>query len=164
MLSGTLKTELSQLSLKDYFKKIEDILSVNYTLEELTKLFSDQPFTETKPYLIRRQLRPFDNRFSEIEIVYDNEKVGAIVWDLKILLSQLTDFFGQPHIHNEPYDNSTAFTFISQNPRIQIIKARHPKWLTELTHKNGFEYRDEKNNYIEIKDPEFSFIQFSLAE
>ncbi len=155
--------ELEKLSVKDYFKRIELAINSALSVDELTDLFTDKAYVETKPYLTRRKLIPNDTRFKRIELVYkNNNKVDAIVWDITISLSQLTDIFGDPIIHNEPYSDSTAFAFKSKNQNVEIIKTRHPKWLTMVNGKKAFEYQDEDNQKVELVDPEFSFIQFDL--
>ncbi|MEJ8844566.1 hypothetical protein WG954_19390 [Lacibacter sp. H375] len=111
--------------------------------------------------MYRRKIKSTDRRFESFEIVYDKpEKINAIVFDLKIKLSELEALFGAPIIHNEPYDESTAFAFKSTNPDIEIIKTRHPKWLTKNKEKE-FEYSEDNNSY-KLSDPEFSFIQFDF--
>jgi hypothetical protein len=157
------ENELEKLSLKDYFKTIELAINKALSIDKLTDFLSVDPYSETKPYLTRRQLIPKDKRFKQIELVYkDSNKASAIVWDMTISLSQLTDIFGEPIIHNEPYSDSTAFAFRSNNQDIEIIKTRHPKWLTKFEGKNIFEYQDKDNQKVKLVDPEFSFIQFDL--
>ena len=153
--------ELANLSLADYFQKMESLLNKSLSLDVLTDFFTDEKYEETKPYLTRRKLIPKDKKFSEIEIVYD-EKVEAIVWDIKISLSKLTDIFGNPIMHNEYYSESTAFAFKSKNPDIEIINTRHPESLKKLESENKYEFTTENGNRIKISDPEFSFVQFSL--
>jgi hypothetical protein len=156
-------TALERLPLKSYFKTVESMLKSSNTLGELTDFFTIEPFTDSKPYLTTRKLIPLDKRFKTIELVYkDSTKVDAIVWEIDITLSELIDIFGNPIIHNEPYSDSTAFAFQSDNPCIEIIKTRHPKWLTKVDGKESFEYEDQKQKK-EVTNPEFSFIQFSLA-
>ena len=155
--------ELSNLSLTEYFKRMEKLIDKSHSLNILTDFFTDEKFTETKPYLTRRKLVPKDKRFSEIEIVYD-EKIKAIVWDLKISLTNLTKTFGKPIMHNNYYDESTEFAFRSENLNIEIIKTRHPESLKKLDGENNFEYKTENGNETTINDPEFSFIQFSLKD
>lgn len=159
---SNIDSNLEKLPLKDYFKTIESIVTKDTSVEELTNFFTIKPYSETKPYLTRRHLIPMDKRFKEIEIVYKTARTAkAIVWNLNIFLSQLVDMFGEPIIHNEPYSDSTAFAFKSINPGIEIITTRHLKWLTKLADKNGFGYQDEQHK-IQLLDPEFTFIQFSL--
>ena len=155
--------ELSNLILIEYFKRMEKLIDKSLSLDILTDFFSDNKFTETKPYLTRRKLVPKDKRFNGIEIVYD-EKVKAIVWDLNISLSNLTKAFGKPIMHNSHYDDSTEFAFRSENPNIEIIITRHPESFKKLNGENNFEYKTENRNEITINDPEFSFIQFSLKK
>ncbi|MBB1287419.1 hypothetical protein HRH25_23800 [Flavisolibacter sp. BT320] len=153
---------LEKKSIKEYFQTIETTLNADNPADELTHLFTDKPFADTKPYLTRRKLIPNDIRFEQIELVYETpKKVKAIVWDLKILLSQLVDIFGKPIIHNEPYSDSTAFAFKSDNPHIEIIKTRPPQWLTQLKDKNGYSYQ-EGNQRIELVDPEFPLFNLAL--
>lgn len=157
------QNELEKLSIKDYFKSLELAFDSTLSVDELTDFFIVQTHVETKPYLIRRRLTPDDTRFKQIELVYkDSNKVDAIVWEIKISLSNLTDIFGEPIIHNEPYNHSTGFTFKSNNPYIEIIMTRHPKWLTLVKGRNVFEYQNENNKKVELVNPEFSFIQFDL--
>jgi hypothetical protein len=157
------RNELDKLSIKDYFRSIELAINSALNVDELTDFFTVQTYVETKPYLTRRKLIPNDTRFKQIELVYkDSNRVDAIVWDITISLSQLTEIFGEPIIHNEPYSESTAFAFKSNNQDIEIIKTRHPKWLTMVKGKNVFEYQNEDNQKVELVDPEFSFIQFDL--
>ncbi len=156
---------LKDLSLKNYFKTIESTLEKVYNVDKLTDFFTVHPYSESKSYLNRRTLTSPDPKFEKIELVYQplNNNVGAIVWELNISLSQLTEIFGAPIIHNEPYSNSTAFAFKSTNPNIEIIKTRHPEWLKKIRHKNTFEYQDKNNQKIELDDPMFSFVQFNLS-
>ena len=157
------QNELEKLSIKDYFKSIELAIDSALSVDELTEFFTVQTYVETKPYLTRRRLIPNDIKFKQIELVYkDSNKVDAIVWDITISLSQLTEIFGDPIIHNEPYSESTAFAFKSNNQDIEIIKTRHPKWLTQVKGRNVFEYQNEDNQKVELVNPEFSFIQFDL--
>lgn len=157
------QNELEKLSIKDYFKSIELEINSALSVDKLTDFFTVQSYVESKPYLTRRRLIPNDTRFKQIELVYkDSNKVRAIVWGITISLSQLTNIFGEPIIHNEPYSDSTAFVFRSSNQDIEIIKTRHPEWLTKLESKNVFEYQDKDNQKVELVDPEFSFIQFDL--
>jgi hypothetical protein len=158
------ENDLKNLSIKDYFKSIELAIESIMSVDELTDFFTNQTYVETKPYLTRRKLIPNDRRFRQIELVYeDSKKVNAIIWDITISLSQLTEIFGEPIIHNEPYSDSTAFAFKSVNQNIEIIKTRHPKWLTMVKSKKGFRYQDKDNHEVELADPEFSFIQFELT-
>jgi hypothetical protein len=157
--------ELTNYSLPDYFRYFESRLSRNIDLDSLTAFLSDQPFTEYKPYLTRRKLNPFDNRFNEIEIVYhDNRKVGAIVWELPISLTQLTECFGQFIVHNFYYDRSTEFAFLSKNKELEVIKTRHPEYLTALSDSKSFEYENEQKDKIVFSDPQFNFVQFTLKD
>jgi len=159
------QNELDIMSIKDYFKSIEVSIDSALSVDELMDFFSVQNYVETKPYLTRRKLIPKDKRFKQIELVYkDSNKVDAIVWDITMSLSQLTEIFGEPIIHNEPYSNSTAFSFKSNNQVIEIIMTRHPKWLTMVKGQKAFEYQDECNQKAELGDPEFSFIQFNLGK
>jgi hypothetical protein len=159
------QNELEKLSLEVYFKTIAFAIDKGLSVDRLTNFFSIDPYTETKPYLTRRQLIPTDKRFKRIELVYnDNNKVDAIVWDIQILLSQLTDVFGEPIIDNEPYSDTTAFAFKTDNQNIEIIKTRHPNWLTKMKGKNVFEYQNKDNQKVELVDPEFSFVQFDLTK
>ncbi len=157
------QNELEKLSILDYFKSIELAIGSELSVGKLTDFFTVHSYSETKPYLTRRRLIPNDTRFKQIELVYkDSNKVSAIVWEITISLSQLTTIFGEPIVHNEPYSGSTAFAFRSSNQDIEIIKTRHPEWLTKLESKNVFEYQDQDNQKVELVDPEFSFIQFDL--
>ncbi len=157
--------ELDDLSLKEYFKLMIDTIPNVCSVEELTHFFTEEPFTETKPYLTRRILNPKDKRFKNIELVYEEcSYVSAIVWELNITLSQLKDIFGEPVINNEPYSDSTSFAFSSANKNISIIKTRHPKWLTWVKEKNSFEYLNSNNQKVELVDPDFSFIQIDLTK
>ena len=162
-LTEILQIELSNLSLYEYFKRMEKLIDKSISLNILTNFFTDKEFTETKPYLTRRKLLPKDKRFSKIEIVYD-EKIKAIVWDLNISLSNLTKTFGKPIMHNNYYDESTEFAFKSENPNIEIIKTRHPESLKKLNGENTYKFKTESGNETKIDDPEFSFIQFSLKD
>jgi hypothetical protein len=165
MLFNIKQSDLDKLSLKDYFKTIEVALDKNNSVDRLTEFLTSQPYSETKPYLTRRQLKPIDKRFKQIELVYkDSNKVNAIVWDLNISLSQLKDIFGEPIIHNEPYSDSTAFAFRSKNKNIEIIKTRHPEWLTFKGDKKVFQYADSNKQKHEISDPEFSFVQYDIND
>lgn len=158
------QNRLEMMSLKDYFRSIEHSIDSAMSVDNLTNFFTFQTYSEAKPYLTRRVLKPNDTRFKQIELVYkDSNKVIAIVWGITISLSQLADIFGEPIIHNEPYSDSTAFAFSSSNQEIETIKTRYPKWLTKLEGKNVFEYQDKNNQKVELVDPEFSFIQFNLA-
>ncbi|MFN5844190.1 MAG: hypothetical protein ACK46O_00640 [Flavobacteriia bacterium] len=157
--------ELNDLSLKEYFKLLIDTVPNVCNVEDLTHFFTDEPYSETKPYLIRRKLNPKDKRFKNIELVYDDRnKVSAIVWDINITLTQLKDIFGEPLINNEPISNSTSFAFPSTNKNISIIKTRHRKWLTWEQEKNTFEYLNSNNQKVELVDPDFSFIQIDLTK
>lgn len=150
--------ELLNSSLKNCFKLIENDISKETTVDDYTKLFTNLPFTETKPYLIRRQVQPIDKRFTKIEIVYDeNNNVRALVWYIKISLNQLRDFFGSETIQEEPYSGSTAFFFKSENKSIRVIKTRFPRYLEKNSDTNYFESDKSK-----IKNPEFDFIQFDV--
>src|SRR4051812_42606716 len=116
MLDKLKQSNLEQLSIKDYFKTFEVSLDESINVDELTNFFSSQPYSETIPYLTRRQLKPIDKRFKQIELVYqDIHTIGAILWEIDISLSELIDIFGEPIIHNEPYSNTTAFAFKSKN-------------------------------------------------
>ncbi len=162
-LSNIQQSNLDKLSLKSYFKTFEKALDKSHDVDSLTKIVTSKPYSQTKPYLTRRQLKPIDERFSQIELVYEkSSKVKAIVWELDICLSQLIELFGEPIIHNEPYSNTTAFTFRSGNNKIEIIKTRHSKWLRPNGNKIALEYIDE--NELEIVDPTFSFVQFNIKE
>lgn len=158
--------DLKELSIQDYFKTIESTLEKTYNVDKLTNFFTVHPFSEWKSYLNRRTLTSLDPKFKKIELVYQplNNNVSAIVWELSISLSQLTEIFGVPITHNEPYSDTTAFAFKSTNPNIEIIKTRHPEWLKKLRHKNSFAYQDKNNKKIELEDPIFSFVQFNLLD
>lgn len=157
--------ELNDLSLNEYFNLMIVAIPNVCNVEDLTHFFTDEPYSETKPYLIRRKLNPKDKRFKNIELVYeDPNKVSAIVWEINITLTQLKDIFGEPLFNNEPYSNSTSFTFHTANKNISIIKTRHPKWLTWEQEKNTFEYLNSNNQKVELVDPDFSFIQIDLTK
>lgn len=162
-LSDTLADILLRKDLKDYFKMIEESVDDNSDLDTLTKFFTDKPYTETKPYFTRRKLIPKDERFKDIEIVYDEKKdVKAITWEIIINLNQLIQIFGEPVIHNEPYSASTAFAFKSRNPKIEIIKTRYPEWLSENKNNREFDYNNDKGESGKILNPEFEFVQFNI--
>ena len=160
------KEELIKLPLKGYFKQIEKNLTGVVDLESLTNLFTSQQYEEKTPYLIRRQLRPIDNRFSNIEIVYELGKpVGAIFWYFRkpLSLNQLIDCFGEPIVHNEPYSNTTAFAFRSKNPDIDVIEARCQEWITEMGNSTGgYEMEIEEERKRKIGNSEFNFIGIKL--
>lgn len=159
------RVELSQLPLKDYFKRVESGLDSSVTVDWLTGLFTDLPYEEKKPYLVRRQLQSTDDRFRNIEIVYDtDERVKAIVWNFRnwLSLTQLTEWFGEPIVYNEPYSNTTAFAFKSRNPAIEIIETRYSKWLEKSGSSKGFEMENEEGQKIKVSNPEFGFIQIKL--
>lgn len=157
--------ELRELSITDYFKTVESSITKNMNVDEVTNFFTNFPYSETNPFLTRRQLNPIDNRFERIELVYsDIDKVKAIVWEFRIKLSMLIETFGEFIFQNEPYSNSTAFLFKSQNQNIAVIKTRHPKWLSKTSNKMVFEYLDENEKCIQINNPEFEFIQISINE
>ena len=153
-----------QLSTSEYLKYFEKEITKNFSLETLTRHFiTDNNYYTEKPYLYRRKIKSADKRFESFEIVYDkSEKIHAIVFNLKIMLSKLQEIFGQPFMQNEPYSETTAFAFKSTNLDIDIINTRHIKWLTK-TKNNGYEYFENDNTYT-LVDPEFSFIQFALKK
>ncbi len=154
--------QLERMSLIDYFKTIELSIRNPIKLDELTKLFTDEPFLESKPYLNRRVLIPSDKRFNQIEFVYESmDQVRAVVWHFSTSLAQLISIFGSPIIQFEPYSNTSAFTFPSQNRNIEVIKTRHHECLLK-NESGGFTYYNIENKKLELKDPEFNFIQFSL--
>jgi hypothetical protein len=156
---------LKNLSTKEYFRTMESVIDRRFDVEKLSNFFTTEPYSETRPYLTRRQLVPIDKRFNHIELVYkDNNSINAIVWEIQISLSELSDIFGEPVIHNEPYSNSTAFGFKSKNLNIEIIETRHPEWLTKSTEKNAFEYKDKDKCTKTLIDPEFRFVQFKIAD
>jgi hypothetical protein len=158
------QVDLENLTTGEYFERIESVVDKKMDIERMTELFSLGHYSETKPYLIRRQLIPADKRFSQIELVYEApHRIEAIVWHIRVSLSQLTDYFGEPIIHYEPYSNSTVFAFRSKNHNIEIIETRHPGWLTKLTD-NTFEYESKDKSIQTLIDPEFSFIQFDIAD
>ncbi|MBA2561558.1 MAG: hypothetical protein H0V14_01340 [Chitinophagaceae bacterium] len=154
----------SGLSTSEYLKSFEKEIQKNITLEALTiHLTADNNYHTEKPYLYRRIIKSTDRRFEGFEIVHDkSEKIHVIVFDLKITLSELENLFGKPFMQNEPYDEATAFAFKSTNPDIEIIKTRHPKWLTKIKDKL-YEYSVDNNSY-KLVDPEFSFVQFSIKQ
>jgi hypothetical protein len=146
------------VNLKEYFHiwGNQDFSKLN--LDMLTQIFTKTNFVETKPYLYRRKLIPNDNRFKEIELVYDEDKkVKAIVWDLNITYKDLKDYFGEPIIHYEYYSETTAFAFRSKNQCIEIISTRTLGKLNQLGD-SLFENESE----TKIKNPIFTFIQFTL--
>jgi hypothetical protein len=148
----------------EYLKKFEKEIQTDITLESLTQHFTtNNNYQSEKPYLYRRKIKSGDERFESFEIVYDeSEKVLAVVFVLKIKLSELQTLFGKSLMHNEPYNESTAFAFKSSNPDIGIIKTRHSKSLTK-TKESEYEY-SENNNSHKFVDPEFSFVQFDLRQ
>ncbi len=154
---------LQSMSIKDYFKTIELSIGKNINVDKLSDFLTVLPYSETKPYLTRRNLIPVDKRFEKIELVYTNKnKINAIVWDISISLSELIEIFGEPIIHNEPYSHSTAFAFKSNNSDIEIIKTRYPDWLTKVKGKDIFEYQSKNNQKTELKNPQFKFIQIDI--
>lgn len=156
---------LKKLSTREYFRTIESVIDKRLDVEKLSNFFTTEPYSETKPYLTRRQLIPIDKRFKKIELIYrDKHQVNAVVWDISITLTELTDIFGEPIIRNEPYSDSTAFGFKSKNHNIEIIETRHPQWLTKSPDKSTFEYEDKDKSTKTLIDPEFSFVQFKIAD
>lgn len=159
--------ELINLPLKEYFEYFNDSIRKNMGLEFLGNLFTELPFKEYKPYLIRRSLIPNDSRFQNIEIVYDdsnNYKLKAIAWHINITLRELIIIFGRPKHNYCPYDESVEFAFSSSNPEIEIIKTR-----LSVSKFNKIEYKkQELVNQFDIEEStlalEFSFIQFNLVE
>jgi len=163
LISKQNKLGFLKLSLKDYFLQFDNKISNEIELDNLTNFLTDSLYTETKPYLTIRQLKPRDNRFHQIEIIYDEfRNVKTIVWDLRLKLSELEDIFGLAIMHNEPYSNSTAFVFNSKNPAIEIIKTRHSKWLEKIKDSDSYEYVSDDKIRQKLSDPEFDFIQINL--
>ena len=161
--SNITSNELIDLSLEEYFNYFENNLNKDIDIDLLSKLFTELPYTEKKPYLIRRQLQPKDKRFEKIEIVYDGDKnVGAIVWWFKVTLRELVHLFGKPILHYEPYSESAAFAFKSENPDIEIIKTRYSQSSESMVELKGDELTEFKNIGNQILDIEFSFLQFNL--
>lgn len=154
--------QLERVPLEAYFKAIERLIINSISVEDLTAFFTNQPFLETKPYLFRRILIPIDKRFSKIELVYESiNHVKAIVWHFDTTLSELKSIFGEAIIHHEPYSNSTAVAFLSQNKNIDVIKTRHNGRLLKNEH-GLFEYYNNGNQRVELLDPEFDFLQITL--
>jgi hypothetical protein len=122
------------LSISEYLRNFEKEFQKNINLEDLTRHFTSDNYHRTeKPHLYRRIIKSTDRKFESFEIVHDESgKIHAIVFNLNIKLSELQALFGQTFLQNEPYSNSTAFTFNSTNPDIEIIKTRHPEWLTKV--------------------------------
>lgn len=160
--------ELHTLPLKEYFNRVALLLSRGIDLSQLTDLFTQQPYEETRPHLIWRKLKPSDPRFSLIQIIYDAaapDKINAIYWDFAINLSELSAIFGPYNWQNEPNSESTAFVFPAPNPAVSLVKTRHPQWLTALPNEAGFGYVDrESGAKMVLPDPEFSFVQISLKK
>lgn len=158
--------ELQALPLKEYFGRVAGLLARGIDLSGLTAFLTQQPFEETRPYLVWRHLLPLDPRFSRIQIVYDPsvaEQIRAVYWDFTVKLSELMALFGQYNLHHEPQGESTAFTFPVIDPALSSIKTRHPQWLTELPKGAGFAYiHPESGERMALPDPEFSFVQFNL--
>lgn len=164
-LGNMTREELTSLPLKNYFEWFEAELTKSIGLEELTELFTNRPYEEKKPYLIRRQLQPVDERFKKIEIVYDAGKpVGAIVWWFKVTLRELVNIFGKPILHYEPYSESMAFAFMSKNPDIDIIKTRYSQASNDMIELKELESVDVKSISDRILNLEFTFLQFDLKE
>ena len=169
MIVGMTRAELLDLPLKEYFHYFENNLQKDVDLEQLTELFTELPYKETKPYLTRRLLLPKDERFKEIEIVYeinnnDRNKVKAIVWDFKITLRELVRFFGKPILHYEPYSDSAIFAFKSKNSNIDVIKTRYSRSSNAVIDYKQLELTDVGNIEDRILDLEFTFLQFNLRD
>jgi hypothetical protein len=144
---------------------MEQAIKGALSVDKLTEYFNAESYLETKYYLTIRHLILKDKRFKQISLIYkDKNRVDTIIWDITISFSQLTEIFGEPIIHNEPYSDSTAFAFKSSNKAIIIIQTRYPEWLTMEKSKSVFEYQDKDNRKIELANPEFSFIQFKLFD
>lgn len=160
-------SDLLNLTLKDYFEYFQNSLKKDVDLESLTRLFTKLPFKEKKPYLTRRLLLPEDNRFSEIEIVYDvlkSNKVGAIIWEFRSTFRELINLFGKPIIHYEPYSNSVVVAFKCDNPDIDVIKTRYsqsPDIMTELRKMESKDVKSIDNRLLEL---EFGFLQIDLRD
>lgn len=118
------KEHLSKYSLKEYFDIMFSILNNKTNIEILTTLFTNDDYTITRPYLYRRQLKPIDNRFTQIELVYDSElKLCAVIWDIKISFNELLFLFGEPIIQYFPIVDSTYFEFSKMNSlTIDVVK------------------------------------------
>ena len=111
---------------------------------------------------------PKDKRFKEIEIVYDpnnSHKLKAIVWGFKITLRELSNLFGKPSLHYEPYSDSTVFAFNnSKNPDIDVIKTRYSQSSNDIIDLKGLELADLKGISNQILDLKFTFLQFNLKD
>jgi hypothetical protein len=161
------RDELSTLSFNEYFDYFENSLNKNIDLEQLTELFTEIPYQEKKPYLTRRLLSPKDERFKEIEIVYDinnSNKVKAIVWSFKITLRELVNIFGKPIQRYESYSDSLIFLFSSKNPDIIMVKTRLSQSSNEMIDLKGLELANAKEVSNHILDFEFAFLQFDLKD
>jgi hypothetical protein len=155
--------ESGVVSLREYFLKIESKLKQEYHVDELTDFFTNQPYSETKPYYIRRQLIPRDKIFKQIELVCKlSGKVSAIVWYLDLYINDIVYIFGKPYINEEPFNESTQITFRSNNGNIEVIKTRIDSWVsrTEAVKVNGV--INEKAYASYIKKQLVNFIQFNL--
>ncbi len=155
------KNRLVNLDLEEYFRVLGKLNFNQLTLEYLTELFTEKKYLDRKPYLFRRQLTPFDNRFNLIEVVFDeSKKVKAICWDLKLKYGDLKKYFGNPILNYSAYSECTEFAFKSLNKTIEIIITRIPGKYLET--ENGIELLNETNGKNE--SPDFEFIQFTLKK
>lgn len=158
------REDLMGLELKDYFKKLANASYSEVTLEELTNLFTNHPFADPKPYLYRRQLSPIDNRFTNIELVYDDEKrVHAITWAIEISLKELQEIFGtKPILQFTPHGESTLFYFKTSNPTIRVINSTFYDYIRKNKFWFGYTSFTKENVKKYTRNPQFKFIQFTL--
>ena len=160
-MKGSFVQDLSDLSLKDYFSEMKNLFNHKTDLKTLTELLSNGEFTETKPYLVRRQLVPKDERFSSIELVYESsELVQSVFWYLKTNLSSAVELFGDPRFHYVPHGGATMIGFYDHNKQFSGFESNYPGDVKKKLRK----YKIIKENGLkEIKDDlDISFISFKV--
>lgn len=159
---GVLIKKFGYLSKLEFLKKIEQSLFLNISLNEITEFFiNDHNYIIEKPYLIRRIIKSTYLGIDSFEIVYDSaEKIYALVINVKLNLKELYSLFGKFEVLYEPYSNSSAFLFKSNNPCISLIKTRL-NIIVINSNKNFIEYKLNDKLYKDI-NPEFNFIQFNF--
>jgi len=102
--------------LKKYWSDIKEMTQQIKHVDDWTAKLSSGDFTESRPYLTRRKLKPTDGRFSYIELVYEHpEAVVSIVWGIELPLSGLIEILGTMRLHYAPAGGGTIIGFFEGN-------------------------------------------------
>lgn len=160
------------MSLKEYFKEVYSKIQSNLDVEESLAFFGvgkSNEGTDESNGILRYYVKPFDNKFHEIFLNFNKERViESIVWFIRheerntLSLEDLKELFGSYICKNVIYDDTTEIIFNPhRNTFVPFVRTTIYEWVE--TRNDGTLFYKKDNKIIDInKDYSLNVIVFIM--